>query len=171
MYKINRLTIYTILLVALFMHLTVLNHLKILNSKPDLLLLSVVFFGLFFGKGVGLESGLVAGFLEDLFTFDIFWINTFILGMVGLLAGFLNTKFFKESKATQALLVFTCTAFSMLSHFVIVSFFMKSLKLTFPEYIIGSVTPTAFYTALASIPIFSMLINIYGIKEESEELL
>ncbi len=160
---------YLIIFVALFLQMTVLNYVKIFGSKPDLALIAVIFFGLFLGEGGGLESGIMAGLLKDVLALDFFGINAFILGLTGFIVGFLNTKFFKESKITEFVIVFSFTAFSMSIHFALVSVFSKSLVLNFFEYLTTSVMPTSIYTSLVAIPIFSKFIEIYNLKE-SEEL-
>ena len=171
MLKVKRVHIYSILILALAIHLTILNHINIFGAKPDLVLALVIFFGLFLGGRMGLESGLVAGFLEDILTLDIFWANTFILGITGLLAGALNTKFFKESKITQTLLVFGFTTFSMAIHFLVTSFFLKSPNLNLSDYFVNSIIATSIYTALISVPLYSKFIDLYGLKEKDEDLL
>ena len=49
MYKITRFQIYLILFAALFLQGGVLNYVKIFGAKPDLLVIAVIFFGLFLG--------------------------------------------------------------------------------------------------------------------------
>ena len=106
MYKISRPQTYLLISLALSIHLTILKHIEVFGAKPDMLLLVVIFLGLFLGPARGLESGLTAGFLEDIFTVDIFWVNTLILGAVGLLAGILKMKFYKESKIKPTTSIF-----------------------------------------------------------------
>lgn len=167
----NRVGIYSMLSLALFIHLVILNHVKIFGAKPDLVALSVIFFSLFSGKRLGFEVGLVAGFLEDVFALDIFWMNTFRLGITGLLVGALSTKFFKESKPMQILLVFTFTLLSMVIHYLSASFYTRGLKINLPEYFIYTMVPVSIYTTIISIPIFSKFISLYGLDETDEELL
>lgn len=167
----KRVNVYLILLPVLFLHLTVLNYIKIFDAKPDLMLALVIFFGLFGGWRMGLEAGLAAGFLEDIFTLDIFWINTFILGITGILAGGLKTKFFKESKITQTFFVFLFATFSMIVHFLSASAFIKSVNVSLADYFITSVIPASVYTALVSIPVFSKLVKHYDLEEKDSDLL
>lgn len=165
MHKISRIQILLILVAALYLHLTILNYVKIFGSRPDLMAICVIFFALFFGPAVGLESGIMAGFLKDIFTLDFFGVNTFTLGITGLTAGIIKEKFFKESGRTQFILVLFFTAFSMSLHFMIVSLFSKSTSMNFVEFAAISISPTAIYTALVSLPIFAKFIDIYNLKE------
>ena len=170
MHKIGRLQIYLILALTLIVDLMLLDHIKILGVKPDLMLIPVIFFGLFLGTGKGLESGLAAGILKDLFTLDFFGINTCILGLTGFLAGVLGTKFSRESKNTQILLVIFLTAFSMTLHYILASRFSKWINLDFGEYFGSSVVPTVIYTTLLSIPIFYKLANRYQLRGSEDYL-
>lgn len=170
MHKIGRLQIYLILTLALIVHLTLLDHIKIFGIKPDLMLIPVIFFGLFLGAGKGLESGLAAGILKDLFALDFLGINTCILGITGFLAGALGTKFSSQSKNTHILLVIFLTAFSMTLHYILASRFSKWVNLGFGEYFGSAVVPTSIYTTLLSIPIFSKLMNRYEMSGSEDYL-
>lgn len=166
----NRFGAYLLILAALFMHLTVLNNIRVSGVEPDLILLCVIFFALFFGPRSGLETGLVAGALRDIFTFDIFGVNAFVLGMTGLAIGILNDRLLKESRMTRTMLIFSFTVFSMLAHYVILSAFSRYPSLGMADYLLSSVIPAAIYTTLVSIPLFSILTGIYKPKE-SDDLL
>ena len=150
------------------LQMTIANHIKIFGSAPDFMLMCVIFFGLFLGGGAGLESGLAAGALKDIFSLDYFGINMFVFGLVGFIVGILNTKFFKDSKATQFILVFVFTSFSMLLHFVLVSVFSKYLILGFGEYFFSSILLTSIYTSLISILVFSKLAGFYDLRETED---
>ena len=170
MYKISRFKIYSILALALLLHLTVLDHIKIFGVKPDLMLIPVIFFGFFLGRNAGLESGIAAGLSKDLFALDIFGINTLIFAITGFLAGLLGTQFSRESRRTQFLLVMLLTAFSMTLHFAIVSVFSKRIYLDIGEYLAGSVIPTCVYTGIVSLPVFIKLTNLYKLRGSEDYL-
>lgn len=170
MYKVSRLRVYSILALALILDLTLLDHIKIFGVKPDLVLISVVFFGLFLGRRMGIETGFVAGFLKDIFALDYFGINAFVIALTGLIAGILGAKFSRESRRTQVLLVIFLTAFSMTIHFILASIFSKGLNFGFGGYLIGSIIPSSLYNAILSIPIFFKFMGIYNIRGSEEYL-
>ncbi|MFH1190207.1 MAG: rod shape-determining protein MreD [Candidatus Omnitrophota bacterium] len=165
MYKISRFKIYSVLAAGLLLHLTILDRIGVLGVKPDLMLIPVIFFGFFLGRGAGIESGFAAGLMKDLFALDLFGINALIFAVTGYAAAFLGTQFSRESRRTQFLLVFLLTAFSMALHFAVVSFFSKRIHLDIVEYLAGSVIPTCVYTGLVSIPIFVKLAGAYGLRK------
>lgn len=166
----NRFGRYLLLLLILFLQVTVMDRIRMFGAKPDTMLIYVVFFGLFFGSGIGLETGIAAGLLQDLFALDFFGINTLILGITGLLAGALNTKFFRESRMTQSLLVLFFTAFSILLHYAVVSNFLGPSVLRPAEYILFPMLPACVYTGLLSLAAFPVLMGMYGLREPEDFL-
>lgn len=170
MYKISRFSIYTTLFLALFFQMTIFQYLKVFGAKPDLLLACVIFFGFYIGPGAGLEAGLVAGALKDVFALDFLGINIFISAAAGLSAGAMNKKLFRDSVVTQLILVFSFTALSMLLHYALVTKFSKYINLTLPEYLTGSVIAGSVYTSLVAIPLFSKFIDLFGLREPEEFL-
>ena len=170
MHKVGRLRVYLILLLALLVQVTVLGHFRIFGARPDLMAICVIFSGLFLGRPAGLETGLAAGLLTDLFSLDHFGINMFIYGVTGLLAGALRTSIAKETKRTQFLAVFLCTAFAMCLHFSLVSAFSRSAILSLPEYLKACVLPAGVYTAILSVPIFMKFLEMYDLREEDDLL-
>jgi rod shape-determining protein MreD len=166
----NRFPLYIILIAAFLIQLLFLDHIKIALAKPDLLVLLVVFFALFFGPGTGAEAGFVAGLFKDAYSLDIFGVNVMLLSLMGIITGILSPKLFRESKLTQALLVFTSSMLYMIVHYFVSSLILKITYVTLPEYIYGLILPSSFYTSIISVPIFSILINKYRLKENAEYL-
>lgn len=170
MHKVARPGIYTVVALAFFCHTIVLPRIQIFHAQPDLLLICAIFFGLFLGPAAGLEVGAASGLLKDIFSLDFFGMNIFISGLAGLSAGLVNDKLFRDSKVTQLALVFTLTALYVVIHYKLVSLFSKSLNLNLPEIVVSSAIPSAIYTSLLSIPIFSKFTDIYNLREPEEFL-
>jgi rod shape-determining protein MreD len=169
-HKVGRLKVYCILLLALFVQLTVMNRFRFFGARPDLMAICVAFFGLFFARSAGFETGVAAGALTDLFSLDYFGINMCVYGITGLLAGSLQSSFVKESKRSQFLLVFFCTAFSMSLHFCLVSVFSRSVSFGFSDYFRACIVPVCLYTAIVSIPVFIKFIELFHLKEQDDLL-
>ncbi len=168
--KVNRLSLYTILIAAFILQLTVLGRIRILDAKPDLLLLLTAFFGIFYGWGAGLEAGFVSGLLKDIFSTDISGINTLTLSITGLVIGFFIPKFFKESRVTQVFLVFIFSLVSMLIHYIFTSLIARESGITLSEYLFFLIIPTSTYTSILSIILFPFLIKKLHLKEQEEFL-
>jgi len=159
-----------LMLAAVLLHLTVLHRVRIFGASPDLVSALVIFFALFCGPKKGLEAGLAGGLLKDLFSADIFGVNMLVLGITGLTVGALNAKFFKESRTTQFYIVLIFVFLSMAFHFKISVLAAELHGIAFSDYLMHSIVPSGLYTALVSIPIFSKLIAVYGLREPDDLL-
>ena len=168
--KINRLYLYITLIAVFFVQLTMLDFIRIFGARPDIGVIFVIFFAVFFGAGTGLEAGFFFGLLKDVYSTDICGVNTLTLALTGFLAGALSPKIFKESRLTQIAIVFSFTFFSFLFHFFLQSVFFKKGYIRLSEYIIFSFIPCSFYTAAISAALFPLLTKKYRLEEEAEYL-
>ena len=162
---LNRPLAYASIALFLIIHLTLLGHIEISGAKPDILLILVVFIGLFFGSEAGFEAGIAAGFGKDIFAFDYFGANAFILGVTGVIVGAVSTKIFRESGLTRSLLVFFFCAFGMYIRIFLCRFVFRSEGPDLSEYTLFSVLPVSTYSSLAALPVFGWLIRVFGFKE------
>ena len=167
---IKRIRIYAVVVIALFLELTIAHRIRIFGARPDLMLMPVIFFALYCGAGTGAETGLIAGTLRGIFSCGSFGVEALTMGAAGFSAGILGRAFTRESRMTRFLIVFSLTAFSLLLRFTIESLFSKQISVTPAEYALESVAPVSLYTALLSVPVFSKLIDWYGLREPEEDL-
>ena len=168
--KINRYSLYIVLIAAFLIQLLFLDRIKIAGARPDLLVLLVIFFAIFFGPSAGAEAGFVSGLFKDTYSLDIFGVNIVLLSLTGFIVGGLSPKLFKESKLTQALLVFASSVLCMIIHYFASSLILKITYVTLPEYLYGLILPSSFYTTMLSVLLFPALINRYRLKENAEYL-
>ena len=105
MRKNDRAAVYAAIFILFFLEMTVFNALKILGVRPELLLAATIFFAFNFGPVGGLEAGFVSGVLKDIFSTTAFGVNAFSFLLVGLLAGFLKNRLFKENFIMQFLTI------------------------------------------------------------------
>jgi len=166
----NRYSFYIISIAAFLIQLLLLDHIKIAGAKPDLLVLLVVFFAIFFGPGIGAEAGFIYGLFKDIYSLDLFGVNIVPLSLLGIITGVLSPKLFRESRLTQLLLVFISSVLYMIIHYFVSSLILKISYATLPEYLTGLILPSSFYTAMLSLILFPVLINRYRLKENAEYL-
>ena len=166
----KRFPLYIILIAAFLIQLLFLNHINVAGVKPDLMVLLVVFFAIFFGPGTGAETGFLSGLLKDIYSLDTFGVDSVLLSLVGLITGILSPKLFRESKLTQGLLVFVSSVLCMTIHYFASSLMLKTAYVTLPEYLYGLILPSSFYTAMLSVLLFPVLINMCHLKENAEYL-
>ncbi|MDS1029401.1 rod shape-determining protein MreD [Bacillota bacterium LX-D] len=108
-----------LLLISLLLESTVLDYFKIAGTKPDLLLLLVVFSGLLHGHVVGAKTGFIFGLVEDLYTGSFLGLNAVSKMLVGYLVGWSETKIFKENLFIPALTSFVSTFLANIIYIVI----------------------------------------------------
>lgn len=161
---------YFVMAIIFFLQVTLLDLIKISNIKPDPGVLFVIFVAIFFGWGTGLEAGFIFGLLKDIYSVDIFGINTIALAFTGLAAGLLSPKLFRESRITQVVVVFIFTLAYFLIHYLISSAISNITYISLSEYLFFSFIPVSLYTALISNFIFPFLINRFGLEENAEYL-
>lgn len=81
----------------------------IAGIKPNLFIILVLFIGLFAGKYVGVSAGVIFGLCIDLFISKKIGISAIMLGIVGILGGYLDKNFSKESRMTIMIMVMGTT--------------------------------------------------------------
>jgi len=168
--KVNRIQMHVLLLIVFFLQSTLLDLIKIYNTKPDLGAMFIIFIAIFFGWDTGLEAGFVFGLLKDIYSVDIFGINTATLAFTGLAAGLLSPKLFRESRITQFLVVFIFTLFYFITHYLVSQTILNINYISFSEYLLSSFIPVSLYTALVANFIFPFFINRFDLKENTEYL-
>ncbi|MDD5440042.1 MAG: hypothetical protein PHS37_07640 [Candidatus Omnitrophica bacterium] len=104
MYRITRPILYTAIAVITLIQIAIISHVGIGSSRPDIAVIAVIFFGLFFGSAAGAETGIGFGLLRDILGAPgAFGLNIAILGIIGFFAGILADKVYREHPFTQAL--------------------------------------------------------------------
>lgn len=100
----SRTRFFIFIFLVLILQVTLFRKIKIYNAQPDLFLITAIYFGLFQNYKSGFLAGLCCGFLEDVFSFNSLWINTFSLALLGLTMGFVSGKLYKHSVLWQIVL-------------------------------------------------------------------
>ena len=111
MYKINRLRDYSLILLAFFIQVVFADSLSLFGIKPNFPIIMIVFFALFTDGAYGLETAFISGILMDIFSVRLFGLNTILFSFTGYFIGRFNTKIYKESMLTHAILIFIATFF------------------------------------------------------------
>lgn len=86
-----------LLILGYLLQSVVAIYLAIGGVIPDLLLALVVTYGLLFGPEIGLGAGILAGLLTDLTASRFIGLHILALGAVGLGAGVVEEKVFKDN--------------------------------------------------------------------------
>jgi len=86
---------------------TLVHEIGFNNVRPNLMLIFIIFVGLFSDWRETLEAGIVAGLLRGAFTMSSVGINLTILSLCGLVTTYCKNKVYRESFLTQIALTFS----------------------------------------------------------------
>lgn len=153
-----------IILILGILQSTALNYVKIFRIKPNLLLISVIFFSLHFGEAKANFSslaGFLSGLLEDILSNSLIGINALSFGLCGLIVGVQSSKIYKDSLFVHSLLTLIAALFTSLFWYCLFSLISESVR-PFVEYSKHIILPASLYTALVSPVIFFVLSKVFG---------
>ena len=142
----KRIAPLILLLFLVILQTTSLNRLSILGIKPDLLLILVIFFGLYKGPLSGACYGFLAGILLDLFSPAPLGTNAFSKTVLGFLAGAVAPLLYFEAPLIQGLLLFIGMFLEGMILFILLSSFQ--LVPSFSYSFLYIILPAALYTSL-----------------------
>lgn len=155
------LILFTIILFTILQS-TVLNYIQIFKTKPDILLILVIFFSLNFGRIYGLSVGAICGFFGETTSGFPSGSLVFVFSLGGLILGHIGRLVYN-----QRILGKVCISF--ISTFIIYFFLfllLQSSNTNLPLFntIIFIILPASIYTAAVSPVIFSFLNLILQVK-------
>ncbi|MFH1790622.1 MAG: rod shape-determining protein MreD [Candidatus Omnitrophota bacterium] len=107
MYRTNRAAIYFSLLIVFTVNQTIARYLAAGSCYPDMVLILVVFFGLFGGMRLGFETGIVCGIVRDTLDVGFFGMHAVTMGLSGLVCGAISDKVYRENALVQMVIVFS----------------------------------------------------------------
>jgi rod shape-determining protein MreD len=99
---------------SLTLQSTMFDFIKVAGVKPDFVLLLVIYYSFTNGPLKGAIFGLGIGLLEDLFLGHFIGMNALALLSAGFIAGWFETKMYKENLLIAFLVIFLTTIFSQL---------------------------------------------------------
>jgi rod shape-determining protein MreD len=140
---------------------TTLDYVKISRVKPDILLISVIFFSLCWGPNFGLIIGFISGLLEDVLSASFIGINILSFGLCGLIIGAGGNKIYKDSLLLQSLVSFIAALSISLFSFCLFSLISGGVH-PFVESFKHTIFPASLYTAAVSPAIFFVLSKVFG---------
>ena len=157
MFKILLLIILPFL--SIFLQSTLFAFYNINNVVPDLVLLFVILYALFYGKNKGAVYGFFCGLLEDLYVGRFIGINALAKALTAYLIGMLQQVFFKESALVGVISVLLGTLINniiMALVTIIISGHLAISSFTLTEWVLQFA-----YNFILSIPLYIMYNRSY----------
>ncbi|MGB2600483.1 MAG: rod shape-determining protein MreD [Candidatus Omnitrophota bacterium] len=109
----QRLYLYGLLFVALLAQVSFMGRAA---WCPDLILLVVVFTGIFWGAKEGFTLGLVAGFLRGCFSPNMFPLDIILFSAVGAASAVMAKMFYRQNPSAQMFTAAVATLAVILAH-------------------------------------------------------
>lgn len=103
------LIILLVFLIIYFLQINLFSWFNLGGVKPNLFVLLVFVVGLFAGKSRGITIGIIIGICLDFFLAKSIGITAVMLGIVGFIGGYLDTRFSKDSRFTMIIMVIIST--------------------------------------------------------------
>lgn len=104
------ISVIFIFLITYFLQINFFNWFTIAGISPNIFIIIILFLGLFAGKRLAVPLGIFLGILLDFFVSKKIGISGIMLGIVGIIAGFLDKNFSKDSRMTIILMTIGVTA-------------------------------------------------------------
>lgn len=100
---------FIVFLLIYFLQSNFFSWYNIAGIEPNLFIVFILFIGLYLGKVCGFSLGIVFGICLDLFVGKRIGLNAIMLGIAGLIGGFLDKSFSKESRITFMIMTISIT--------------------------------------------------------------
>lgn len=156
----NWIFLPAIIILGLF-QVTILDFIRVFNTKPDLLLNSAIFVSLVLPWQWAFGLSIFAGFFKDLFAAEPFGINTVLFSLWSFLVYRLSRKISVETDLLRALLMFIIVFLHQLAS----GFF---LIFSGPRVSLGGFLRIALISSLYSAAVFPLFFKISRAKEWAE---
>ena len=104
------ITLFIVFLIIYFLQANFFTWFNLADIKPNLFVILVLFLGLFAGSKVAFTFGIIFGIFIDLFIGKSVGATSVVLGIIGLLGGYFDKSFSKDSRITIMLMVAASTA-------------------------------------------------------------
>lgn len=141
---------------------TALNYIEIFRIKPDILLILVIFFSLYYGRAYGLGVGALCGLFSEATSGASSGSFVFVYSLGGLILGHFGRWVYKQKIFGQICVSFV---FSFLIYFFLFCLF-RTCNINLPLFntLISVILPASVYTALVTPVLFLLLKTILNTK-------
>ncbi|MHB1127738.1 MAG: rod shape-determining protein MreD [Bacillota bacterium] len=139
------ITLGLILIASLLFQSTFPNWASLWGSKPDFLLIVIIYSALNNGAAPAARIGFAFGLAEDLFSGQYLGFNIFTKTLTGYLVGLGERKLYKDNLLVPVVAVFTGTIFNQVMGTFLLSFAGKQ---GFFPLAVWSIVPLAVYNSL-----------------------
>jgi len=136
--------------------------------KPNLFIVLVLIIGLFAGSKIGIAFGIFFGIVLDFFISKNIGISAIMLGIIGLVGGYLDRSFSKDSRITMIMMVVIST-FLYEVGIIIFNYFINETLINI-WYLLKTLVIELIYNSIITIIIYPLIMKFgYMIEENLKE--
>lgn len=158
----TKVIILFLIILFTILQCTALNYIQILKSKPDILLILIIFFSLHYGRIYGLTVGALCGFFSEATSGIPGHLAVFTYSLGGLFLGHLGRWIWNQKIVGQLSTSFVFSLAIYLFLFFLFKTFQANLSLF--SALVFIILPASFYTAAVSPVLFRFLKLVFKIK-------
>ncbi len=146
-----------IAVISLIVQCTWINLIAVFSIKPDLILLLVVFFGLYNDTRLSIFCGIMLGLGVDVLSSGIIGLNCFTMGCAGGFVALIKEKIYGDNIITKIILPFFACVFQVVTYHILAANFYR---LPNPFENMPAIAGAVVYTTLFNL-IFLKLLQKY----------
>ena len=150
------ITIILIFLIIYFLQSNFFSWFLIYGVKPNLFIVFVLIIGLFMGRKYGLCFGIGIGLLIDFLIGRNIGVSSVMLGIVGLIGGYIDKNFSKDSRIMFIAIVAITTIVFELGQYLVQSYIL-SYNLTDMNVFIKILSIEIIYNILLTIILYPLI--------------
>lgn len=148
--------LFLTIVISLILQICLKQYIPVFGTAPDIMFITVIYFGFRYGCMFGQVYGFVAGLFLDMFSLSLFGLNSFCFTLLGYLAGFLNKKFDETQPLVQVSTVFFASCF-----YIFFIFLIHTITVVPKTFYIGKVFFIPLYNSVVSYLIFKLFSKIW----------
>jgi len=163
----NKVFFYIVfILVILLLQTSLVDYIKILGVKPNIILIFVVAVSLLKGHIEGAVIGCITGFALDTISGGLFGFYALLFLYTGLFVGYINKRFYKENFLVMFFIMFSVSvAFNFIIHLL-----TSMVSGTgFVQALTKRILPEALYNSVVSVPLYLFIYKMLTWLEENRK--
>lgn len=138
---------------------------NITGVKPNLFVILTLIIGLFAGRKLGIVFGIFFGLIIDFLINKSIGIASIMLGLTGIIGGYLDKNFSKDSRITMITMIVITTLIYELGT-IILNLFINDSKIVI-WYVLKTLIIELIYNSIITIIIYPIIIKFGYILEET----
>lgn len=167
MHKISRRCAYLSLLAAAALQVFISSYPIGHAIKPNIMLLAMVFYGLFTDERFGCEIGAACGLILDVFSIRPLGLNALLFGCAGHVIGRYRLKFYRHSSITHFIVTFAASYAVLAAYYLFINKIYSQPESAWAGLLCSpAVLATCLVNSIAAVFAYPFFLEYYGLSGE-----